>query len=72
MTTHEPARGPSPEQPEQPTLPFEWGAPKGGGEPTGPEMAPREVWEALPAATKAGFRRDCLRAMQKVVGDAPG
>jgi hypothetical protein len=70
MMTHEPARVPSPEQPEQPTLPFEWGAPK-GGESTGPQMAPREVWEALPAATRVGVRRDCLRAMRKVIGDAP-
>lgn len=67
MTTHTLARGPSP---EQPTLPFEWGTPK-GGEPTGSEMAPREVWEALPAATKAGVRRDCLRVMREVIGDAP-
>jgi hypothetical protein len=72
MMEHEPARGPSPEQPEQPTLPFERGAPKGGSdEPTGPEVDPRGVWEALPAATKAGVRRDCLRAMRKVIDDAP-
>jgi hypothetical protein len=42
-----------------------------GGEPTGAEIDPREVWGALPAATRAGVRRDCLRAMRKVIGDAP-
>ncbi|MBA4116932.1 MAG: hypothetical protein H0X71_11000 [Rubrobacter sp.] len=41
------------------------------GEPTGAEIEPREVWEALPAATKAEVRRDCLRAMRRVIGDAP-
>jgi hypothetical protein len=72
MMEHEPVQGPSPTIPEQPTLPFERGTPKtGSDEPTGPEVDPREVWEVLPAATKAGVRRDCLRAMRKVIGDAP-
>ena len=72
MMEHEPAWEPNPKVPQQPTLPFEQGAPKGTDEPTGPEIEPREVWEALSAATKAGVRRDCLRAMRRVIGDAPG
>ncbi|MDP9412255.1 MAG: hypothetical protein M3P70_17535 [Actinomycetota bacterium] len=71
MTTHGPARGPSPEEPEQPMLPFEQSAPASGdGEPTAAEIEPREVWRTLSAATRAGVRRDCLRAMRRVIGDA--
>lgn len=62
---------PSLELPEQPTLPFEESAPASSDEPTGPEMDPREVWKALPAAMKTEVRRDCLRAMREVVANAP-
>lgn len=70
MMEHGPAW--EPKAPEQPTLPFEQGTPKGDDEPTGEEIEPREVWEALPVAMRAEVRRDCLRAIRKVVGDAPG
>ncbi len=73
MMEHEPAWEPNPKVPEQPTLPFEQSAPKSGSdEPTEPEIEPREMWKALPAAMKATVRRDCLRAMLEVIGDAPG
>jgi hypothetical protein len=72
MIEHEPAWERNPKVPEQPPLPFEQGAPKGSGdEPTETEIEPREVWKALPAAMKAAVRRDCLRTMREVVGDAP-
>jgi hypothetical protein len=72
MMEHEPAWEPNPKVPEQPTLPFEESAPaRSDEEPTEPEMDPREVWKALPSAMRAGVRRDCLRAVRKVVGDAP-
>jgi hypothetical protein len=72
MMKHEPPQEPDLEPPEQPTLPFEQSAPASGNdEPTGPEMNPREVWKALSAAMKTEVRRDCLRAMQEVVCDAP-
>ncbi len=84
MMTHEPAWEPIRGQrlkelkkPEQPMLPF--GETFGetafsastNGEPTEAEIEPREVWEALPAATKAEVRRGCLRAVRRVIGDAP-
>ncbi len=73
MTRQEPAREPNPRIPEQPMLPFEQSAPtSSNGEPTEPEIEPREVWKALSAATKAAVRRDCLRTMREVVGDAWG
>ncbi len=54
-------------------LPFEQSAPtSSNGEPTEPEIEPREVWKALSAAMKAAVRRDCLRTMREVVGDAWG
>ncbi len=72
MMTHEPTQEPSLELPEQPMLPFEETAPASSNvEPTGPEMNPREVWKALPAEMKTEVRRDCLRAMREVVGNAP-
>jgi len=73
MMTHEPTRYPAERNPirepspgplEQPTLPFEEGA------PSAPEMRPSEVWNALPQAMRAEVRRGCLRAMREVVGDA--
>jgi len=73
MMTHEPAREPNPKMPEQPMLPFEQSAPTSGNdEPTEPEIEPREVWKALSQLMKAAVRRDCLRAMREVVGDARG
>jgi hypothetical protein len=70
--THEPTQESSLELPEQPTLPFEQSAPaRSVDELTGPEMNPREVWKALPAAMRAEVRRGCLRAMGEVVGNAP-
>jgi len=70
--TREPAWEPSLELPEQPMLPFEEGAPAWRtGEPTEQEIDPCEVWKALPAAMRAQVRRDCLRAMREVVGNAP-
>jgi hypothetical protein len=72
MTTHEPAREPSLEEPEQPMLPFgETATASSNGEPTEPEVEPREVWEALSAAMRAEVRRDCLCTMRGVIGDAP-
>ncbi len=80
MMTHEPAWEPirgqrlkELKEPEQPMLPFGETAfsASTNGEPTEAEIEPREVWEALPAATKAAVRRDCLRAMRRVIGDAP-
>jgi hypothetical protein len=76
MMTHEtaqaPVRQPSLEPPQQPTLPFEQSAPAmGDDEPTGVEMNPSEVWEALPRAMKTEVHRDCLRLMREVIGDAP-
>ncbi len=72
MMTHESLRGPVREPPEQPMLPFEEGAPAWRtGEPTEQEIDPCEVWKALPAAMRAQVRRDCLRAMREVVGNAP-
>ena len=75
MMTHEPARAPvrqpSPEPPQQPTLPFEQSAPAmGPDEPTGVETDPSEVWEALPQAMKMGVHQNCLRTMREVIGDA--
>jgi hypothetical protein len=53
-------------------LPFKESAPaRSDEEPTEPEMDPREVWKALPPAMRAEVRQDCLRAMRKVIGDAP-
>jgi hypothetical protein len=73
MVTHEPAREPRLETPEQPMLPFEQSAPTSGNdEPTGPEIDPCEVWKALSAAMRAEVRRDCLRTMREVVGNAWG
>ena len=74
MMTHEPARTPvrqpSLERPQQPMLPFEQSAPAmGGDEPTGVEIEPSEVWEALPQAMKMEVHRDCLRTMREVIGD---
>jgi hypothetical protein len=72
MMTHEPAREPNPKIPEQPMLPFERSVPTSSNdEPTEPEIEPREVWRALSVAMRATGRRDCLRAMREVVGDAP-
>ncbi|MDQ3638969.1 MAG: hypothetical protein M3426_13415 [Actinomycetota bacterium] len=73
MMTHEPAREPVREEsPEQPMLPFEESAPaRSRNEPTGPEVDPREVWKALSAAMKTEARRDCLRTMREVIGNAP-
>jgi hypothetical protein len=73
MMKHEPAREPSLEEPpEQPMLPFEQSAPTNGNdEPTEPEIKPREVWKALPAAMRVEVRRYCLRTMREVIGDAP-
>ncbi len=73
MMTREPPCKPSLQPPEQtPMLPFEEAAPaSNGNEPTGSEMDPREVWEALSAAMRAQVRRDCLRAMREVLGNAP-
>ena len=72
MMTHGPAREPSLEEPEQPMLPFGETAPESSSdEPTEPEIEPREMWKALPAAMKATVRRDCLRTMREVVGNAP-
>jgi hypothetical protein len=73
MMTHEPTQEPSLEPPEQPTLPFEESAPMGGrNEPTEPETDPREVWRTLSVAMRMGVRRDCLRTMQEVIGNAWG
>jgi hypothetical protein len=72
MMTHEPARETVRDPPDQPMLPFEESAPaRSEEEPTEPEMDPREVWKALPRAMRAEVRRDCLRAMRRVIGDAP-
>lgn len=72
MMTHESLREPVREPPEQPMLPFEESKPASNDEePTEPQMDPREVWKALPSAMRAEVRRDCLRAMRKVIGDAP-
>jgi len=69
---HEPAWEPNPKVLEQPTLPFGQSASKSSSdEPTEPEIEPREMWKALPAAMKATVRRDCLRTMREVVGNAP-
>lgn len=72
-SAREPVREPSLEPPEQPMLPFEEAAPASSrDEPTGPEMDPREVWEALSAAMRTEVRRDCLRAMREVIANAWG
>lgn len=72
MTMHEPARGPRPKEPEQPMLPFGQSATAStNGEPTEAEIEPREVWEGLSAATRTAVRRDCLRTMRRMIGDAP-
>jgi hypothetical protein len=76
MMTHEPAgapiRQPTLEPPHQPTLPFEQSTPAmSSDEPSRVEMAPCEVWEALPRAMKTEVHRDCLRTMREVIGDAP-
>jgi hypothetical protein len=73
MMTHEPAQEPSLQPPEQPMLPFEQSAPaKSSDEPTEPEVDPREVWKALSTAMRTKVRRDCLRTMRKVIGNAWG
>lgn len=77
--THEPpwesVREQSLEPPQQPMLPFnlfEESTPAGSDdELSGPEMAPCEVWKALPQAMKTEVHRDCLRLMREVIGDAP-
>ena len=71
--THEPTQEElSLELPEQPTLPFEEGAPaKSIDETPGPEMAPCEVWKALSVAMKTEVRRDCLHTMREMLADAP-
>jgi hypothetical protein len=72
MMTHESPREPVQEPPEQPMLPFKESAPaRSDEEPTEAEIEPREVWKALPPAMRAEVRQDCLRAMRKVIGDAP-
>ncbi len=76
MMTHEPAREPgretSLEPPQQPTLPFEESVPEmSSDEPSGTEIAPREVWKALPGEMKTEVHRNCLRTMREVIGDAP-
>jgi hypothetical protein len=51
---------------------FEESTPAGSSdELSGPEMAPCEVWKALPQAMKTEVHRDCLRLMREVIGDAP-
>lgn len=73
MMMHEPTQEElSLELPEQPTLPFEEGAPaKSIGDTPGSEMAPCEVWKALPVAMKTEVRRECLRTMREVLANAP-
>lgn len=81
MMTHEPIWDPVLRNPvretgpgplEQPTLPFgESAAAESMDEPSGPEMDPREVWRALSVAMRTEVRRDCLRTMREVIGNAP-
>ena len=72
MMTHEPTQELGLDLPEQPTLPFEEGSPaKSIDETPGPEMAPCEVWKALPVAMKTEVRRECLRTMREVLANAP-
>jgi hypothetical protein len=76
MMTHEsagePVREPSQKPPEQPMLPFEETAlARSDDEPTGPETDPRQVWRTLSQAMRVEVRRDCLRTMREVVGNAP-
>ncbi|MDN5697532.1 MAG: hypothetical protein L0G70_06090 [Rubrobacter sp.] len=68
----EPIREPSLQLPQQPMLPFEDSVPAiSSDEPSETEMAPREVWKALPGEMKTEVHRDCLRTMREVIDDGP-
>ena len=70
--THELAREPSLQLPQQPTLPFDESVPASSSdELKGREMAPCEVWEALSGQMKTEVHRDCLRTMREMIGDGP-